>query len=88
MGLLSLFISNGGVSDEEIALAVPDAMEAKSLSHHTKRCALRYKLFTKRQAAVASQTGRVEMTLWAFGGYLVVVSEPARNLLHYFGLPI
>lgn len=81
---MSFFIFNGGrVTDEEVALATPDLSEAKSLSRHVERCALRYKLFTKRQAAQGDELGQIKLILLLVGSYLVLVSEPARNTLGF-----
>ena len=67
-----------------MALAMPDISEAKSLPRHVERCGQRFKLLARGQAGL----GRTQLVILAMGLYLVVVSEPARNLLKLFGIHI
>lgn len=81
---VGLFIWNdSGVTQEEIDLAKPDSTEAKSVAVHVRKCALRYAIFTKRQAEQGQNLNQVKLLLLGVGGYLIIVSEPARNALGF-----
>lgn len=68
--VVSIFNWNGGLTDEEVALGTPDQTEAKSLPHHVERCALRYRLFTKRQAQQGQDIAQIK---WLTIGLLAAV---------------
>lgn len=73
--LVSIF-NVGGLSEDEMALATPDITEARSLPRHVERCAMRFRLLAKGQAAL----GRTQVVIIVMGAYLVAVSDPARAL--------
>lgn len=78
-----LWNGSGGVSDDEIALGTPDNLEAKNLEYHVSRCSMRYRMFTKRQAAQGQDLSQIKLMLIGVGGYLIIVSDPARNALAF-----
>lgn len=75
-----IFKGDEGLSDAEIALGTPDASEAKSLVHHVDRCALRYKMFTKRLATQGSDINLIKNLLWVVIGFLLVTSTQFQTL--------
>ena len=79
---LGIFIWNGGgLSDEEMALGMPDEAEAKNLRHHTQKCALRFRMFSKKMGEQGKQLNQIQLILILVGSYLVLVSEPAKNVI-------
>lgn len=74
--VVSILNWNGpGLTEEEVMLGTPDNTEARSLPHHVERCAMRYRLFTKRQA---SQGRDIAQTKWLTVGLLgaVLITSP------------
>ena len=80
---ISIFNGGGSVSDEEIALGTPDAHEARNLEYHVSRCSMRYRMFTKRQAKQGQNLNQIKLLILGVGGYLIIVSDPARNALGF-----
>jgi hypothetical protein len=81
---LGIFVWNtSGVTQEEIDLAKPDTTEAKSVAIHVRKCALRYAIFTKRQAEQGQNINQIKLLILGVGGYLIIVSDPARNALGF-----
>jgi hypothetical protein len=80
---LNIFNGGRGLSDEEINLGMPDDSEAKNLKHHTAKCALRFKLFSKKLGEHGEDVQQVKLLLITIGGYLVLVSEPAKNIVEF-----
>lgn len=78
MGLLSL--GDRGLTDEEIMLGTPDESEAKDLAHHVSRCAYRYKLFTKRQAAQGSDIQQVKYLMFGLFALVGFTNPQVREL--------
>lgn len=90
-GMISLNIFNGkgGLSQAEIEMATPDESEMNDLRVHVPRCAKRFRLLAEGLNGVHGDVSQVKMILLVIGGYLVVVSQPAQNvigkLLGFFG---
>lgn len=80
MSLFSLD-GHGGVSDEEIALGTPDMSEAKSLKHHVERCAMRYRMFTKRQATQGSDLVQIKYMMLGLIGAIAATSQQMREVV-------
>lgn len=81
---VSLNVFNGrGLSDDEIALGMPDDAEAKNLKHHTAKCALRFRLFSKKLSEQGNDLYQIKLLVIGLGVYLVIVSEPARNAISF-----
>jgi hypothetical protein len=78
---LNIFNGRGGLSDEELELCMPDIQEAKSLPTHIKRCGQRFRLVAGRLSDQNKDLQQVKFILLGIGGYLVIVSEPARNVI-------
>ncbi len=78
---LNIFNGKGGLSEAEIAVATPDESEARDLPTHVKRCALRFRLLAEGQNHLHSDIGQIKVILIGVGGYLVLVSQPAQNLI-------
>lgn len=57
--------------EEELELGSPDAAEANDLPRHVSRCAMRYKLLTKRLKKNSTQTSRIEWLLYGVGAYML-----------------
>lgn len=85
MGLKGIFIFNGdgGMSAEEIALGTPDISEAKSLEHHVDRCALRYKMFTKRLTVQGDDLNLIKNILFGLLGFEVVTNHQMQVFTAY-----
>lgn len=83
VGVVSLSILNGrgGLSEAEIAMATPDESEAKDLHVHVQRCAKRFRLLAEGQNEVRDDLTQVKWILICVGGYLVLVSQPAQNII-------
>ena len=79
--MVSLFIFNSRVSDDETALGTPDLSEAQNLPHHVERCAMRYRLFTQRLSDQGQAIGRVELMIMALIAFTTLTSQPFRDLL-------
>lgn len=81
-GDLGIFIWNsGGLSEDDVALGTPDESEAKNLKHHTAKCALRFRMFSRKMGEQGKQLNQIQLILLLVGGYLVIVSEPAKNVI-------
>lgn len=65
-------------------LGTPDEAEAKDLARHVDRCALRYRLFTKRLRSQGSQISRIELILYAVGIYVMASGGPVHDFLKGF----
>lgn len=80
-----IFIFNGdrGLSDAEVALGTPDASEAQSLVHHVDRCALRYKMFTRRLAIQGDDLNLVKNLLYGIIGFLFVTNQQFQHALGF-----
>jgi len=79
---LGIFIWNsGGLSEDDMALGMPDEAEAKNLKHHTAKCGMRFRLFSRKMGEQGKQLNQIQLILIVLGSYLVLVSEPAKNVL-------
>lgn len=78
---LKIFNGRGGLSEAEIAMATPDEAEAKDLSHHTQRCAKRFRLLAEGQNDLHATTNELKWIVIVGVGYLVLVSQPAQNAI-------
>lgn len=74
----------GGVSEDEIMLGKPDDAEAKSLHLHVRKCALRYSIFTRRQAAQGSDIVQIKYMMWGLIGAFLITSQQARDMVEWF----
>lgn len=83
---MGLFIFNGqGLSDDEVALGTPDITEARNLEHHVERCAMRYRLFTRRQASQGNDIAQIKYMLLGMLALMVITSPQIRGILEYLG---
>ena len=78
---LNIMNGRGSLSDDELELAMPDHAEAKSLPRHIERCGKRFRLVAGRLSEQSKDTQQIKMLILIIGGYLVAVSEPARNVI-------
>jgi hypothetical protein len=79
---LGIFIWNsGGLSEDDMALGMPDEAEAKNLKHHTAKCGMRFRLFSRKMGEQGKQLNQIQLILILVGGYLIAVSEPAKNVI-------
>ena len=78
---LNIFNGRGSLSDAEVAMATPDDSEAKDLTVHVRRCALRFKLLAEGHNSLHGDVAQIKLILIGVGGYLVLVSQPAQNLI-------
>lgn len=77
---MSFFIVNGGgITNEEIELAKPDATEAKSIAVHVRKCALRYTVFTKRQAAQGQDIVSIKYMLLILIAAFIITSPQLHD---------
>lgn len=81
MGSLFIFNSGGSDPEEEMRLGTPDAAEAVDLARHVDRCALRYRLFTKRLRTQGSQISRIELILYGVAIYVMASGGPVHDFL-------
>lgn len=83
-----IFRGNEGLSEAEIALGTPDITEAKSLEHHVDRCAIRYKMFTKRLAGQGDDINLIKNLLFGLVGWVLITSKQAQDVFevarHFF----
>lgn len=79
----SIFVWNRGEDpEEEMRLGTPDEAEAKDLARHVDRCALRYRLFTKRLRSQGTQISRIEWLLYGVAAYILGFSGgPVHNFI-------
>lgn len=79
----SIFIFNRGEDpEEEMRLGTPDEAEAKDLTRHVDRCAMRYRLFTKRLRSQGTQISRIEWLLYGVAAYILGFSGgPVHDFL-------
>jgi hypothetical protein len=83
--MASLFIFNRSTSDDdEIRLGVPDLSEAQSLERHVDRCAMRYRMFTKRMIDQGNAIKRIELLAYGIILYFVLTSPIAKDVLGFF----
>jgi hypothetical protein len=81
---MAFFIFNGGeISDEEVQLSMPDASEAKNLNRHVERCAMRYKLFTKRQASQGQDIIQIKYMMIGLIAIVFLTAPQVRPLLDW-----
>ncbi len=82
---MGLFIWNGrgGMSDDEVALSMPDLSEAKSLPRHIERCGMRYKLMVNRQAQQGDDIVAIKYMLIVLIILAVVESQQARDVISW-----
>lgn len=79
---LSFNIFQGrGLNEDEITLGTPDDAEAKNLKHHTAKCAMRFRMFSSKLSEQAQDVQQIKIILLLVGGYLILVSEPAKGVL-------
>lgn len=79
-GMASLFPFNRSPDEEdEILLGTPDMSEAQSLERHVDRCAMRYRMFTKRLRNQSGSIKRIEIAAYGVLIWIVATSEPARE---------
>lgn len=72
-------IGGGGDSDDELNLGTPDESEAHDLVRHVGRCALRYRLLTKRLRSQGSQINRIEYILYGLAIYALASVGPVHD---------
>jgi len=83
-GDMALFIFNGrGPTEEEIALGTPDLSEAKSLPRHVEKCALRYRIFTRRQAEQGQDIAQIKYMVVALILAIFLTSPQLREFLSW-----
>lgn len=63
-----------------MALGTPDLSEAQSLERHVDRCAMRYRMFSKRLISQGKAVRRVELIVYVLLAWTLLTSEPARNV--------
>lgn len=80
-----IFIFNGdrGLSEAEVALGTPDIAEARSLEHHVDRCALRYKMFTKRLAVQGDDLNLIKNMLFVLIGFLLITNKEFQSVFNF-----
>ena len=71
------------LSEEEIQLGTPDSTEARSLPHHVERCAMRYRLFTKRQAAQGQDLVQIKYMVLGLIGVMLITSPQIRAMAEW-----
>lgn len=79
--------------DEEMALGAPTEEEARDLKIHTLRCALRYRLFSKRQKRTDGKIdiqnkkiSNLQIMIIVLTGLVLVTCPPAMKLWTMLGL--
>lgn len=81
---MSIFIVNGGLSEDEVNLGKPDEMEAKNLKHHTAKCALRYSIFTRRMASQGNDIIQIKYMLVVLIGIMFLTAPQMRPFFEWF----
>lgn len=82
--MASLFIFNrSSLEEEEMSLGTPDLSEAQSLERHVDRCAMRYRLFTKRISSLSGSVKRLEIIGYGILVFLFVTSPVARDVVEF-----
>lgn len=84
MGAVVPFIqitNGGGDSDDELNLGTPDDSEAHDLVRHVSRCALRYRLLTRRLATQGSKLNRIEYIAWGVLAYGLGSVGPVHDFI-------
>lgn len=81
---MSILNWNGsGLTDEEVMLGQPDRTEAKSLPHHVERCAMRYRLFTKRQASQGADIAQIKWLTIGLLAAVLITSPQVRAIVEW-----
>lgn len=81
---MGILIWNGaGPTEEEITLGTPDESEARDLTRHVEKCALRYRIFTRRQAAQGQDISQIKYMILALIAVIVITSPQVRTLLEW-----
>ena len=78
---LRIFNGRGELSEEEIVIGQPDDLEAKSLEHHTRKCILRYRTFTKRQAEHSQELNEIKLIMLIGFVVMAAVSETGKSVI-------
>lgn len=85
--VVSIFNWNGGTlsddSDDEVMLGTPDSTEAQSLPHHVERCAMRYRLFTRRQATQGADIAQIKYMILGLIGIMLITSPQIRAMAEW-----
>lgn len=79
--LIQITQGSGGDSDDELNLGTPDDSEAHDLVRHVGRCALRYRLLTKRLRQQGSQINRIEYILYGLAVYALGSVGPVHDFI-------
>lgn len=81
--MANLFVFNGATDDSEaeVQLGTPDDSEAQNLGRHVDRCAMRYRLFTKRLRLQGSQISRIEFILYGVAIYVMASGGPVHDFI-------
>lgn len=62
-------------------LGTPDLAEAKDLERHVDRCAMRYRLFTKRLKSQGAQISRIELLIYGVAIYTLATGGPIHDFV-------
>lgn len=82
--MVSLFIFNRpNPDDDELLLGAPDLSEGLDLKRHSERCAMRYRMFSKRLFAQSGAIRRVEVILYGLAIYLLLTSKMSHDALQF-----
>lgn len=78
--MVSIFVSQGRrLDDEEADLGMPDASEAQNLERHVDRCAMRYRMFTRRMSLQGKSIRRIELIAYGVAIWLLATSTWAQQ---------
>lgn len=83
MASIFVFNSSKEAESDEILLGTPDISEAQSLERHVDRCAMRYRMFSRRLIQQGRSLSRVEIILYALIGWTLLTSSAARSALEF-----
>lgn len=78
---ISVLNRRGDDEDDDLMLGTPDAAEAASLDRHVERCAMRYRLFTRRLKSHGDAVKRIEYILYGVAVWLGATSPIAQDML-------
>lgn len=74
-----LIFNRSSMEEDEIRLGTPDLSEAQSLERHVDRCAMRYRMFTKRLQDQSGAIKRIELVAYGLAIYALATSGLARD---------
>ena len=80
--MASIFVFNRSnrSDDDEILLGTPDMAEAQSLERHVERCAMRYRLFSRRLIEQGKSVTQIKVLVYILLAVVLLSSKPAMEV--------